>query len=256
MLDLGSNCPHKKDICIDMCRLSTCLRESEICRSFNVIRVQILSRLEAKPSKGLRRLVYVLESSYEIVLGTFSKQKLGDCNERGILNYPGFKQSLLYFFNFLLELLEPPLQKLVRSIIFENTPFTPSLTSFTVSLTSFAASLNLVHTFFNLFYSFLNHSAIGMLMAVSGFAIPFGFRTLFSEINSSAAVAQFISSGAANPFAAQAITGAVRRRGAVRQLIKRGSGWKRLQRRRNAKDGSTLELRATTSSIQSASGIR
>jgi len=25
-----------------------------------------------------------------------------------------------------------------------------------------------------------------MLMAVSGFAIPFGFRTLFSEINSSA----------------------------------------------------------------------
>jgi cytochrome d ubiquinol oxidase subunit I len=48
------------------------------------------------------------------------------------------------------------------------------------------------------------HSAIGMLMAVSGFAIPFGFRTLFSEINSPAAVAQFMASGAANPFAAYA----------------------------------------------------
>jgi hypothetical protein len=112
--------PTKKTFAL-ICAVVYCLRESEICRSFNVIRVQILSRLEAKPSKGLRRLVYVLESSYEIVLGTFSKQKLGDCNERGILNYPGFKQSLLYFFNFLLELLEPPLQKLVRSIIFENT---------------------------------------------------------------------------------------------------------------------------------------
>ena len=45
-------------------------------------------------------------------------------------------------------------------------------------------------------------SVVGILMAVSGFTIPLGFRSLFSEINAPAALAQFISSGAANPFAA------------------------------------------------------
>jgi cytochrome d ubiquinol oxidase subunit I len=46
------------------------------------------------------------------------------------------------------------------------------------------------------------HSAIGLLMAISGFLIPFGFRTLFSEINSPTALGQFLSSGLADPFAA------------------------------------------------------
>jgi cytochrome d ubiquinol oxidase subunit I len=46
------------------------------------------------------------------------------------------------------------------------------------------------------------HSALGLLMATSGFAIPFGFRTLFSEINAPAAIAQFISAGTTSPLAA------------------------------------------------------
>jgi len=50
------------------------------------------------------------------------------------------------------------------------------------------------------------HCAIGLLMAVSGFTIPFGFRTLFSEISAPVAVAQFIAAGTANPFAAYTST--------------------------------------------------
>ncbi|WP_202318957.1 cytochrome ubiquinol oxidase subunit I [Archaeoglobus neptunius] len=37
------------------------------------------------------------------------------------------------------------------------------------------------------------HSAIGMIMAVSGFAIPFGFRTIFAEINHPTAVADYLA---------------------------------------------------------------
>jgi len=46
------------------------------------------------------------------------------------------------------------------------------------------------------------HSMIGVVMAISGFAIPFGFRAVFSEINSPTAVAEFLAASGFNPFAA------------------------------------------------------
>ncbi len=48
------------------------------------------------------------------------------------------------------------------------------------------------------------HSLVGMIMAISGFLIPFGFRAVFSEITSPTAVAEFIAHGFASPFTAYA----------------------------------------------------
>lgn len=42
------------------------------------------------------------------------------------------------------------------------------------------------------------HSAIGFVMAVSGFGIPFGFRVIFAEINYPTAIASYLSSGYAD----------------------------------------------------------
>ncbi|MEM1592927.1 MAG: cytochrome ubiquinol oxidase subunit I [Archaeoglobaceae archaeon] len=46
------------------------------------------------------------------------------------------------------------------------------------------------------------HSLVGLIMAISGFLVPFGFRAVFSEISSPTAVAEFIGYGFASPFTA------------------------------------------------------
>ncbi|MEZ0290058.1 MAG: cytochrome ubiquinol oxidase subunit I [Sulfolobales archaeon] len=43
------------------------------------------------------------------------------------------------------------------------------------------------------------HSVIGFIMAVSGFGVPLGFRTLFSEITYPHAVAEFLAGGSPSP---------------------------------------------------------
>lgn len=50
------------------------------------------------------------------------------------------------------------------------------------------------------------HSFVGLVMAISGFFVPFGFRAVFSEITSPTAVAEFIAYGFANPFTAYTST--------------------------------------------------
>ncbi|MET1123825.1 MAG: cytochrome ubiquinol oxidase subunit I, partial [Archaeoglobaceae archaeon] len=46
------------------------------------------------------------------------------------------------------------------------------------------------------------HSAIGMVMAISGFTVPLGFRAIFSEINKPTALAEFMEGVAVSPLAA------------------------------------------------------
>ncbi|MDI3497007.1 cytochrome ubiquinol oxidase subunit I [Archaeoglobus sp.] len=48
------------------------------------------------------------------------------------------------------------------------------------------------------------HSFIGIVMAVSGFTIPLGFRAIFSEITAPTAVAEYLSTSAVSPLAAYA----------------------------------------------------
>lgn len=46
------------------------------------------------------------------------------------------------------------------------------------------------------------HSVLGLIMAISGLLIAFGFRAIFSEITAPKAVAEFITTGAVNAFSA------------------------------------------------------
>ena len=46
------------------------------------------------------------------------------------------------------------------------------------------------------------HSLLGFVMSISGFAIPFGFRTIFAEINYPHAIGSYLSSGSAQAFLA------------------------------------------------------
>ncbi len=46
------------------------------------------------------------------------------------------------------------------------------------------------------------HSLLGFVMALSGFGVPFGFRTIFAEINHPHAVGEFLTSGLATTFLA------------------------------------------------------
>ncbi len=46
------------------------------------------------------------------------------------------------------------------------------------------------------------HSAVGFVMAMSGFAVPLGFRTLFAEITAPTAVAGYIANGYTGAFSA------------------------------------------------------
>lgn len=48
------------------------------------------------------------------------------------------------------------------------------------------------------------HSFIGLVMAISGFLIPFGFRAIFSEITAPKAVAEFMATGSVFAFSAYA----------------------------------------------------
>jgi len=50
------------------------------------------------------------------------------------------------------------------------------------------------------------HSAIGFIMAISGFGIPFGFRTIFAEITSPTALSAFMMNQSSSPFLAYTST--------------------------------------------------